>query len=262
MKTVNIGTFSTNGNIIVTDPAYEVDNSLNRTLKVKPGIYHCFLVYGKLKNPIFRWDHLPHNFRNSRLTIQHESYLGELKFTRTSTTIGVDSGQAGFFNLESYNKESNSPVELIGYPLSFFRENLTTKTFEIEETRKVISEKTSNDLFNHMKKECFKGSDLETLKFFEQRLETELFSLENSKKILETRNYPNYIKTKHSSDFYEIMCDLSKRDFHAGVLNPFGVVSSSGEGDGGYSLHLSKNSQKEIIGAYLNFINPKYMIAT
>lgn len=56
-----------------------------------------------------------------------------------------------------------------------------------------------------------------------------------------------------SSKWYEACCDQTLGETGAGII-PFGVVSSSGYGDGGYSAYVVKNHDKKIVAVKIEFI--------
>lgn len=55
--------------------------------------------------------------------------------------------------------------------------------------------------------------------------------------------------------FYEKSCNCTGSDLQFGVIDNFGVVSSSGYGDGGYELYVARNAEGQVIGAYITFIS-------
>lgn len=94
VETREIGTFRTEGKLFVSDPCYSPDTWCNYVLKdLRPGTYHAFVV----TSDEGIWGH-----RVAELIILHEDVKGHSLtegFTRNKEAhIGVDSGQAGFFN--------------------------------------------------------------------------------------------------------------------------------------------------------------------
>lgn len=85
--------------VIVTDPCYTEDTWCNTKLKnVKDGNYFSFAK----KVECGDWGN-----RISKLSVIHEEHLNEeLKWVRVrDTSIGVDSGQAGIFSLDTFRKD-------------------------------------------------------------------------------------------------------------------------------------------------------------
>lgn len=80
-----------------------------------------------------------------------------------------------------------------------------------------------------------------------------IFDLEHFKKDSDVKDLPRDYKEKicESEPWYSYCCDrtLSKM---AGVI-PFGVVSSSGMGDGSYRLEVAKN-EGEVVGMQVTFL--------
>lgn len=249
-----IGEFITEGKIIVTDPCYDLTKDRTK-LKVKKGLYQSFVMYGSLSNPLFHWDSVPGNYRNSHLIIVHDKYINKkLKFTKTKSHIGVDSGQAGFFNQEYYQKDLDVERELLNNRYHFFKEQITSDLLDIKWSTQALVEKDKNDLFARLKKKCFKNSEIKTIEHFNQEIKIKKESLKRHKQILKNKKYPSYIPLKSSKDFYDIMCDFTCGEFKAGVDNLYGTVSSSGLGDGGYELYVARNTDNEIISCYIEFL--------
>lgn len=55
--------------------------------------------------------------------------------------------------------------------------------------------------------------------------------------------------------FYGSACAITSSPLQAGIINNFGVVSSSGFGDGCYNVFVAKNDDNKIIAAYISFIS-------
>lgn len=249
MKKTKLGTLNSNGKLIVSDPCYE-DLKDSLVLKnVKHGNFNIFLINGKMKKPFFKWDEVKENTRNARLIIQHESYKNE-KPTKVNS-ISVDSGQAGFFNFESYRKDSSEPIMLKNNLYSFIRDCITEEVLKIEKNNIMIKEK--NKLYFDLIK-IWKCSEEDfTLKIKKENKDLEK-SIKENRAILKSKKYPDYLKTEQSSDFYDIICDLNKGKYFAGVNN-YGTVAQSGIGDGYYSVYIAKNKKGEIIYAHIDFLN-------
>ena len=58
-----------------------------------------------------------------------------------------------------------------------------------------------------------------------------------------------------SNSFYGSACAITSSPLQAGIINNFGVVSSSGFGDGCYNVFVAKNDDNKIIAAYISFIS-------
>lgn len=59
------------------------------------------------------------------------------------------------------------------------------------------------------------------------------------------------------TSFYGLACAITMSPKHAGTMKRKGVVSSSGFGDGFYSVFVSVNSNGKIIAALIEFISEK-----
>lgn len=86
--------------VIVTDPCYTIPTWCQKIVdNVLPGEYHVFVK---------KYDCEGWGVRNSMLTAIHKDYVGKkLKWSEEGPRgiIGVDSGQAGIFNITTYRKD-------------------------------------------------------------------------------------------------------------------------------------------------------------
>lgn len=85
--------------VVISDPCYTIPTWCQyKTDKVLPGQYHTFVE----RNNRFGW-----GMRNTGLLAVHQDFVSQpLKFRRiTAADIGVDSGQAGIFDLKSYRND-------------------------------------------------------------------------------------------------------------------------------------------------------------
>lgn len=85
--------------VVISDPCYTIPTWCQyKTDKVLPGQYHTFVN----RNDRFGW-----GMRNTGLLAVHEDFVSQpLKFRRIAAAdIGVDSGQAGIFDLNSYRND-------------------------------------------------------------------------------------------------------------------------------------------------------------
>lgn len=95
-KYKKIGTIELSDKIYVTDPCYDTDVwCQNYIISMKPGTYTCY--------SLTREDCI------HKIKIVHTDATKNINFKNVSNIIGVDSGQAGFFNAPYYEK--NQPVE-------------------------------------------------------------------------------------------------------------------------------------------------------
>jgi len=84
--------------VMVSDPCYSVPTWCQIKVDgVLPGNYHTFAK---------QWDDRSWGRRISKLCVVHEDYLNhDLKFRRNTGVVGVDSGQAGIFDLTTYRND-------------------------------------------------------------------------------------------------------------------------------------------------------------
>jgi hypothetical protein len=168
LQVVDLGTFEVkSGRLLVTDPCYKIGTWCQGTLEsVRNGTWHACVERQNLND----W-----GIRNWKIRITHSDFLNKKPDVATDIDVGVDSGQAGFFDRAEYPK---------GNP-------------------------DTNPLFQA---------------------------------------------------FYDKICKITWGDFdqsdddfpNAGIL-PFGVVSSSGVGDGGYKCYTSRVNN-EIVAAEIRFL--------
>ena len=59
------------------------------------------------------------------------------------------------------------------------------------------------------------------------------------------------------NSFYGLACAITMSPKQAGIIKKFGVVSSSGFGDGFYKVFVSRNDDRKIISAKILFISEK-----
>lgn len=96
MKTIKLGE-----EVVVSDPCYEIPTWCQAIVKnVLPGNYRTLVIKG---------DEGDWGTRCSRLIAIHEDYAHQDEKFRWSSypaSIGVDSGQAGIFSIETYRKDT------------------------------------------------------------------------------------------------------------------------------------------------------------
>lgn len=256
MKKFTLGSFKTNGKLICGDPGYEKDSASLVNLKVKSGEYLVEVIRGNLKEPLFRVDELDFFFRNISIKITHKDYIQDSLVLKKSTKhISVDSGQAGFFNEDSFGLDLQER-ELVNKAYGFFHNSKINAYFEIKDTKQMILDKSRNELYSRILKEVYKEDEEKYLSRLETEVKIKEESLIRYDEILKTRNYPSYYKIEKEKDFYKIICDQTSGEHEAGVL-PIGCVSQTGLGDGGYDLYVAKNKEKEIVSAKIKFLNLK-----
>lgn len=171
MKKIAIGNFEVvSGKIMVSDPCYEIGTWCQGTLKnVRAGIWKGYILVSDEGD----WGH-----RVSELIAMCDGSDGSRWMPETGFQVGVDSGQAGIFDVTYYRDES--------------------VVLDVER----ISEEIINP----------------------------------------------------DDPWYSICCDRTLSDNSAGVI-PFGVVSSSGFGDGSYRCYTTKDESGVTVGIRIVFID-------
>lgn len=163
---IELGTIELGNEVYVTDPCYNTDVWCMALIKnLKKGLYKCFG---------FVSDEGDWGMRNSRLTIVNADYTDKvLSYDFLGYNIGVDSGQAGFFDKAYYEKYHNG----------------------------------------------------------------------------------EYVDDNPDDNaWYNRVCDITLNGDNCGTIDNKGVVSSSGYGDGCYSVYGAYNENNELIALQLEFI--------
>lgn len=211
---VEIGSFLvTSDEIRVSDPSYDKNVKCCGVLKnMRPGKYRAFVAY--CDDAI--WGH-----RVEMLLIKHEGYRGRVSranavfsddkhihwnrdWNNPDIDVGVDSGQAGFFDERMYQQ-----------PLSILDEqDLVKKMGELTDAGR-----------------------LEEASVIRDQLQSRLSELSN----------------EYGDQWYTVCCHLTMSKQSAGVI-PYGVVSSSGIGDGGYDCFVHQDSNGEGVMACLLYM--------
>lgn len=253
LERVFLGVFVTDGNIVVTDPCYNLSSKSLKKIKVKPGIYKAYVTYGRLKDPFCAWDKVPGNFRVAELCIEHASHK-DLKYSKRKSYIDVDSGQAGFFNIKDFKKDSPVEISLLGERYSFFKESATTAFLDVKRARDALKGKDKSDWYTRAKEGL--KSDEKTQQFFEWEIKARLSTLKDRRKELRADEFPSWYELKKSKDFYDIVCSFTSGKHEADVSH-WGAASKTGEGDGCYGFAVAKTSSNKIIGCRLEFIAKK-----
>jgi len=229
-----IGEFETKGDLLVTDPCYDPGTWCSGEIKVKPGKYKAYIEKRKIKG----WGERV----CSLYIVRKGESLKKLSFKKTKIDVGVDSGSAGFFNKELYQKPLSKKIPLIGKKEYELREDLfRIKTIPMDDV--IFVNKTMDDILKGKKSNPK-----------EWNLELNKMKKEHNKEIKRIENQLKNIKPKDcdsSDDFDEVCFSLRLMGLGSGVEN-FGVVSSSGYGDGSYNCYVNKG--KEIVASYIKFI--------
>lgn len=207
--------------LVVSDPCYTLNTWCMAVLEnVLSGKYRCYMSC------------IDDNV--SKILVIHEGYNVDEETINVEepVDIGVDSGQAGFYNYEYFKQYSDMRnLDEMRWRKEYYTPicDLTYHTEENLNYKKEVKE--YEDKINQLEEELL-IYDKESDKYIE--LNKEFCSLLSSKINIETRRY-----------FY--VSD-------GGILKEKAFVSSSGYGDGGYNCYTKKNEDGKIIAAKVIFI--------
>lgn len=204
-----VGSVQLSNKVIVSDPCYDYSTWCQSILdNVLVGNYKCFV-----KNVKTEWDD-----RIGELIIYHENY-SDYPMELISCDIGVDSGQAGFFDYEYFKGIKDQDEEKRE---QWYQEvcKLTTKV-ELNPEYKTPEQ---------LQKEHFPNKKTEDLTF------NEISDLVN-------------IINKQDE---EIPCIIE--NWAGNCKDNKCVVSSTGFGDGCYYLYIHKNNEEKIVSMRIKFI--------
>lgn len=263
MKINKIGSFVTDGNLLVTDPCYDLVSRSNHQMKVKPGNYNVIVATGKVKDGLFGWDSAPNTFRVCQLQIVHEDYvIKDLKFKdKKGACVSVDSGQAGFFNINKFKQDLDYDYVQYGKRLDFFKSEISSNYLRIK--RYLSDMETKKGAFERLlplyTERHGKEAEAELIKYMEHEITMAKDDSERMSEILATGKFPAYFQLKKTRNFYEMVCDLTSGEFHAGVESTYGAASRSGYGDGGADLKVAREGG-DIVAAYLEYISPEEFV--
>jgi hypothetical protein len=172
LKRISLGSFQlSSGQMAVSDPCYDRSTSddLRGELKnVKTGTWNAFSFQGDVPS----WGERIHELQVLHQTVSYETASNSTWSREESFDVGVDSGQAGFFDNSQYP-------------------------------------------------------------------------------------YGNIGEYGETETFYGRVCETTLNESSGGIIDNFGVASSSGYGDGCYQCYTLRNEQDEIIGAKIIFIAPE-----
>lgn len=255
MKTHVLGNIQTTGTLVVCDPCYKKDSDEIHSISVLPGTYQTNVVTGKLKKTFFGVDSLDIFFRVSRLGLIHSDYTKqELKYKKSGINLSIDSGQACFFNPDTYQQPLKEKYKLEGSRYGFWFDQVVSETAQIQRRKKMIKDKEKNEAYCRLIKLEHLNTHEKMVEWINRENEVAEIQIEEAVKILATQKYPSYTPLEKTKDFYKMICSLTSEKHHAGVYKDEGVASRSGLGDMGAELMVAKNKAGEIVAAYLEYI--------
>lgn len=207
-----LGTIELSDKVYVSDPCYRVGTWCQAFVEgLKPGKYYGFM---------YKKDFGPGGLGGIRVTdlwIAHENYIKNYptKLLDSTIDIGVDSGAAGIYDKEYFEK------------------------YHTLEDGKYISDYPESDEWYERQFDLRYSFDINGEKFIEPRWVDDWVFNEDG-----TISNPREGHWEYSGQ--------ERRDGIA--LDNKCVISFSGFGDGGYDLYAGKNSKGEIISLRIRFI--------
>lgn len=263
-----LGTFDIEtGKVIMSDPCYDKGTWCSAGIDgVKNGTYTAAVIMS---------DEGSWGIRVKELHAYHETldFPGEIDpvWEELGDSIGVDSGQAGIFDEKYYDSDELIPENYTYTVTNLRHEKGYMCTDGVVRThralRTLVNSMSHTDLLQH--KLCTeapfgdfkeivdsigKGEDINvfyfiTLGHLGHHKEDELIVTRDETTItINKDSEPKYGNTL----WYNMCCDNTLSEKSAGVI-PFGCVSSSGYGDGGYVGYVTKKGD-EIVGFKIVYI--------
>jgi hypothetical protein len=172
LKRISLGSFQLgSGQMAVSDPCYDrssSDDMRGELSNVKNGTWNAF----SLRGDVPMWGDRIHELQVLHESISYEAASNDTWTQEKSFHVGVDSGQAGFFDNAKYP-------------------------------------------------------------------------------------YGNIGEYGETETFYGRVCETTMGGSSGGIIEDFGVASSTGYGDGCYQCFVLRNEQDEIVGSKIIFISPE-----
>ena len=245
-----VGTITLNDKVRISDPCYGPDTWCAGTLEnVLPGKYHCFSqtadegFFGK---------------RIASIEVRHENYLNYFSDEVTEIEVGVDSGQAGIYDLDYFienrknkGKDNDEWYERVcdsTYVFTVNPEYVPFKRSEFWKDEYALIQK----VYDNFPDVIFRAHTLmKRLENAELTEEEKLYLKYHD--MLETKDWiDNYYRDKerymHSKQSVET---ISK--FAAATLDDKCLVSSSGFGDGVYACLVATNENNQIVSIMIDY---------
>ena len=215
--------------MLASDPCYEKGTWCTTEFEALPGTWHAQLT---------RRDDTFSGLRNAILTIAHaEVPLDSVKLDEMEElegSVGVDSGQAGFFEKERYPED---PDAAPGHDPAATDDNRITLVV-IDDQGKIVGEDPIKPESEDSPADATPTEDPE------------------QRRMLDLGDDEDADDSSNSQTWYEQVCDLTLDDsgVNAGIApGAFGVVSQTFYGDGGYPCFVKKNEAGQVIAAVLVF---------
>jgi hypothetical protein len=215
------------GKIIVSDPCYETRGGNWQSLfeNVKKGEWKAYII---------ETDGSSWGVRVGEIFAIHSDYeLDDINWNRGST-IGVDSGQAGIYDLKYYKDDKCVSGTKFYYRDATHKKNIN----EFDELAPLFNKRNEMDP-KEFKKEIYRQYE-EVLKKYKN-------------KVVVTEHELNYGNDKPGDLWYDANCalthtvknppgeyDKNEIEYQNGGCLKYGCVSSAGFGDGSYSCYYAR----------------------
>lgn len=235
IKTDKIGTITLGRRVHVSDPCYETTCWCAGTLEnVLPGRYNCKIV--RCNDDCDKGDAGTFS-RVKSLVICHEEYKCAPR-ERIAIEVGVDSGQAGFYDFDYYQGVHPSGEKHLSEE---WYERVCESTLKTFPNPHYISEKD----------------------YIRNVMGASFMELPQIKAAEASGTIPTQQAQELRNTYLRAFCDYSKNHSavwpttqvgYAGILDDRCCVSSSGYGDGGYDCYVARNNAGQIVAAKIVFI--------
>lgn len=215
-----VGEITLNNKVRISDPCYDIDTWCAGTIEnVLPGDYKCYMQ---------RVDTGSWGVRISSIEVKHKDYLNIEPTENTGIDVGVDSGQAGIYDLDYFvkNREDKN-----GDDKWYWR--VCDSTY--------IEERNPN--YHNFEKSSFYKPEFNKL----FGLTDDDLDIEEFNKLW--KEYREAENAHRESDEYFMF----KGRYAAALLDNKCLVSSSGNGDGSYTCLIGKNKEGKVVSIKVDY---------
>lgn len=252
-----IGTCILGEEVRISDPCYSLDVWCAGTLSnVLAGEFVCFLQQAVTGKDYYDMD----DIRVAKIEVRHKDYLDINPTELTDIHVGVDSGQAGIFDLAYYKRyHSNTEINDAWYKqiceltakyventqiVPFIKSKFYKPEFDIAieiDSKGGLNETDRHiAVYKHKNNEPLSNAEQEFIDFRNQHLEAYMeVGLDYRVTLMRYKDSPQ------GSNKIEVLW--------GGITHDKGIVSSSGYGDGGYSCFVGKNPEGKIVSISIDF---------
>ena len=221
-----IGTIELNNKVRISDPCYNIDTWCAGTLEdVLQGKYNCYMQHVDCKD----W-----GIRVASIEVKHNDYPDVEPTEITNIDVGVDSGQAGIYDLDYFikNREDKNGDDTWYWKVCdktyVYMDNPQYKPFEETELWK--------DEFKEFH---------------------ELFNEKKDSSHIDASIIINYFKAWR--EYISKSCAYKQKNmFTASTLDNKCIVSSSGDGDGSYTCLIGRNKEGKIVSIKIDYYYNRY----